>query len=213
MHNETDLSIVEAASTDHSYLAAYYPYEEKFTKFKHNFTRAIAAIYSTLDSSIFIRYADHETPHALWAAIEHDFENQIRRTGLRQITAIAHDKYENHGSMVDWLAMQDRTFKDLLICGVLIPDIVRIQWIVDNLPSTPKWEGLITTLDVTGEIENLPKLKEHLITFETRIKKDDLANLVIKKEKKSLRSSNNNVNNNGNKRQQQRQQQYKIPPR
>jgi hypothetical protein len=81
--NETNLSIVEAASTDHSYLAAYYKYKENFTKFKHNLMRAITAIHSSLDSIFFIRYADHETPHTLWAAIEHDFTNQIRHTGLR----------------------------------------------------------------------------------------------------------------------------------
>jgi hypothetical protein len=57
---------------------------------------------------------------------------------------------------------------------------MHIQWIVDNLPSIYKWEGLITTLDITREIKNLPKLREHLLTFKTRIKKEDLANLVIK---------------------------------
>jgi hypothetical protein len=35
-----------------------------------------------------------------------------------------------------------------------------------------RWEGFMIALEITREIGNLPKLKEHLITFETRIIED-----------------------------------------
>jgi hypothetical protein len=72
--------------------------------------------------------------------------------------------------------------KDLFICGVEIPPMTRIFWILEILPPGNQWKNLRSTLEITGKTEHLPELIDYLVSFESNLQYES-ANLITKKEK------------------------------
>lgn len=91
----------------------------------------------------------------------------MRLNGLSQISELANSKLDTHASVLDWIAAQEKIIKDLLICEIEIPLMVRTYWILENLPPTAQWKNLRSTLEITGKTEVLPELIDYLIGFES----------------------------------------------
>jgi len=166
---------LEPESSDDEYMTKYEKFYNEYEKYREKLSKASGTISSTLEQSIRFKFNNsnyNSKPKELWEAIKSEFEGRIKLDGRRGMLELAQCKLEQYPSVTEWMSAQSKILNDLSVCDFPVDDKWRVHYIMDNLPKTAEWTNYAQTLELTGQTNDSGTLIAHLLTFETKLKRN-----------------------------------------